>query len=90
MDRGAWQAIVHGVAELYMTERLTCSRFLIAVVGGWVADKAQEWVRGLRSFNLASGDLWMSFCGSPDCPTDLSGMKTASPSISSPSNGWRF
>ena len=25
MDRGAWQAIVHGVAELGRTERLTLS-----------------------------------------------------------------
>ena len=79
MDRGAWRAIVHGVAELDMTERLTCSQFFIAVAGGGVA---QECVQGLHPFNQASGDLWMSFCDSRGYRTDLSGMKTASPSIS--------
>ena len=29
MDRGAWQATVHGVAELYMTERLTLCTSLV-------------------------------------------------------------
>ena len=90
MDRGAWWAIVHGVAELDMTERLTCSQFFIAEVGGGVADKAQECVQGLHPFNLASGDLWMSFCDSHGYQTDLSGMKTALPSISLSSTGWRL
>ena len=45
MDRGAWWAIVHGVAELEATEQLILSQFLDAQVTSSLERKKEEKVK---------------------------------------------